>query len=141
MNIRTLTLFLATVGGALALVSVLFPWYNVAGISFTLLSSVQVRPCPKGGYCEMIPVSPILIVAFICTLLGGSFGILSTLLHRRSAKVSKILLVLGFVTIVISALISLSDAIVREGLSIGFYTDSFSAILFMIHIVGEVVKA
>ena len=141
MNIRKLTFLLGTVGALLAFVSILFPWYNVSGFSFTLLSSVQSSPCPKSGYCELIPVSPILIVAFICTVLGGSFGIFSTVLHRRSAKFSRILLILGFVSIVVGVVISLSDAIVREGLSIGFYTDSFSAVLFMIHMVSEVVKA
>jgi hypothetical protein len=140
MNPRRFTVLLGAVGGLLALASVFFPWYNVAGFSFNPLSALKGNPCGRGEYCEIIPVSPTMIVAFISTVLGGCLGISSTILHRRSAKLSRILLGVGMVTIVIGALVSLSDAIVREGLSIGFYTDSFSAALFMIHIIAEVSK-
>lgn len=50
------------------------------------------------------------------------------------------MLVVGFVSIIIGTVVSFSDAVVREGLSIGFYTDSFSAVLFLIHIVTESVR-
>lgn len=137
MNPRRITVFLGAVGGLLAISSVFVPWYNVAGFSFDLLSALRSNPCPETGYCEIIPVSPTLIIAFICTVFGGCLGISSTILHRRSAKLARVLLGVGLVTIIIGALVSLSDAIVREGLSIGFYTDSFSAVLFMIHIIAE----
>ncbi len=140
MNPRRFTVLLGAVGGLLALASAFFPWYNVAGFSFNLLSAVKGNPCARSEYCEIIPVSPTMIVAFICTVLGGCLGISSTILHRRSAKLSRILLGVGMVTIILGAFVSLSDAIVREGLSIGFYTDSFSAALFMIHMIAEVLR-
>jgi hypothetical protein len=140
MNTRQFTVLLGAAGGLLALTSVFFPWYNVAGLSFNMLSALKGNPCPRSQYCEIIPVSPTMIVAFICTVLGGCLGISSTILHRKSAKLTRILLGVGTVTIVAGALVSLSDAIVREGLSIGFYTDSFSAVLFMVHIIGEVLR-
>jgi hypothetical protein len=135
-----LTFLLGAAGGLLALTSVFFPWYNVAGFSFNLLSALNSNSCPAIGYCEIIPASPTLIVAFACTLIGGSLGIVSTMLHRKTPQLSRIPLVVGFVTIIIGTLISLSDAIVRDGLSIGFYTDSFSAVLFMIHIVAGIAR-
>jgi glucan phosphoethanolaminetransferase (alkaline phosphatase superfamily) len=140
MNPRRVTVFLGAIGGLLAILSAFIPWYNVAGFSFNLLSAIRSNPCPARGYCEIIPVSPTMIVAFICTVFGGSLGISSTLLHRRSAKLARIFLSIGMVTIIVGAVVSLSDAIVREGLSLGFYTDSFSAVLFMIHIIAEVLK-
>ena len=135
------TYVLGAVGGLLALSSIFFPWYNFSGLSFELLAAIKSNPCPPRAFCELIPVSPTLIVALACTILGGCLGIASTVLHRGRAKLSRILLVVGFVAIIAGTLVSLSDSIVREGLSVGFYTDSFSAALFLIHIVSELVRA
>jgi len=119
------------------LVSILLPWYQTTGLSFTLLSSVQTASCPRTGYCEVAPVPPILIAVFVFTLLGGSFGISSVLLHRRSARLSGILVGLGFATQLTGMLMSMSDSFVRDGLSIGFYTGGFSTALFIMHILIE----
>ena len=134
------TYLLGAAGGLLALSSIFFPWYRFAGFSFQLLAALKSNPCPRGAHCEIVPVSPTLIVAFACTIVGGCLGIASTMLHRTRTRLSRIMLVVGFVSIIIGTVVSFSDAVVREGLSIGFYTDSFSAVLFLIHIVTESVR-
>jgi hypothetical protein len=129
---------LAGLGGLLAIVSIALPWYNTGPFTFDLLNAIKPPACPPGAFCELVPASPSLIVAFVCTILGGSLGITSSLLVRRkSPKISRILVFVSLIAIAIGVAVSLSDAIEREGLSIGFYTDSFSAILFMAHIVSH----
>jgi len=129
---------LAGIGGLLAIVSIALPWYNTGPFTFNLLNALKPAACPPGVFCELVPTSPTLIVAFACTILGGSLGIISSLfVRRKSPKISRVLVFVSLVTVAVGVGVSLSDAIVREGLSIGFYTDSFSAVLFMAHIVSH----
>ncbi len=127
---------LAAIGGLLAISSVMLPWYNNGFFSYNLLYALKPSSCPPGAYCELVPASTSLIVALVFTVIGGFLGIASSLIVRKiSPKISRGLVILGLVMIVVGVVVSLSDAIVREGLSIGFYTDTFSAVLFIAHII------
>lgn len=71
-------------------------------------------------------------------LLGGLFGIVGAIaLGIRSAKLSRRLVLIGIDEIVVGVLLSSPDAIVGEGLSIGFYTNAFSPVLFITNIVSH----
>lgn len=131
---------LAGLGSLMAMVSIGLPWYSGASGTLTLLSSFSGSApiCPT-YYCEILPTGgpTYLIGAFFLTLTGGILGIAGTLLHMKSRKASLTVVAFALFAIIIGVLVSLSDAILREGLSVGFYTDAFSAVLFIAHIASH----
>lgn len=103
---------LAVAGGLLAILSVFVPWYHTSFLSYNLLYALKPSTCPPGAYCELVPASPSLIVAFICTVVGGLLGIVSSIfLRSRLPRISRGVVILGLVMIIVGVVVSLSDAI------------------------------
>ena len=133
---------LGALGGLVALLSITLPWFRVGSLSFSLLSLQLYKPfepvCVQGSCfvaydVELLP-SLLARVPFACTIIGGTLGVASTAAHRLSVRACFWTTVLGMGSIIVAVLFSLSNAILSQGLSTGFYTDGFSAVFYALHI-------